>query len=111
MKEGIYQVSFLSSQYICGQGILVVKNGTVNGGDSGFIYSGHLVNRQGKWLVELKVKQWNQRVDSIFGAIEQFQLTLEAKLLGNGNFTATGCIFNWPQARLTIEGQYLAQAA
>ena len=111
MKEGIYQVSFLSSQYICGQGILVIKDGSVNGGDSGFIYSGKLFYRQGKYHVELMVKQWNERAESIFGAIDQFQLTLEANSVSDDHFTATGCIFNWPQARLTIEGQYLAQAA
>lgn len=42
MKDGIYHVRFSSSVGAAGEGLAVVKDGSVNGGDAGYLYLGQL---------------------------------------------------------------------
>lgn len=70
MKEGIYNVVFESHDASFGEGILVVSQGTVNGGDIGFIYQGKLQRP----VMTLRVRQYQPDILSVLGMEESIRL-------------------------------------
>lgn len=49
MNDGIYHVTFSSLRGSAGQGLVVIKDGSVNGGDAGYLYLG-LLEAEGIYL-------------------------------------------------------------
>src|ERR1035437_3689940 len=88
MKSGIYHVKFTSSQQAYGEGLAVFKDGTVNGGDQGYLYIGTYQESSAGVTAKLKIKKWNQGVTSVFGNIAEFELDLR------GNFSSDFSSFN-----------------
>jgi len=79
MKDGIYFVKFKSNIQDSGDGIVVVKNGVVNGGDYGFTYQGKIDNN----CLKLNAKQHDKSVASVFGNITNYEIALDINSIGN----------------------------
>lgn len=84
MKDGIYFVKFSSSNDF-GDGVVVVQNGVVNGGDYGFTYKGKIQNGE----VTLTASQHDKSVVSVFGNINEYQIDLKATE-SNGGYSLVG---------------------
>ncbi len=111
MKNGIYHVRFSSSSG-SGEGLAVVKDGTVNGGDPGYLYLGQLTVVGQTLHGRLQIQRWNPGTVSVFGPLDNFALDL-AGLSGaaNDEFTVSGGIAGQPNLKITITGRRLAAAA
>ena len=72
MKDGIYFVRFSRDLEDFGEGIAVIQNNTVNGGDYVCTYRGKAAGK----TLDLHVTQHNPSVATIFGNIKDFILQL-----------------------------------
>ncbi|MCR6655607.1 MAG: hypothetical protein NVV63_07270 [Opitutus sp.] len=112
MKPSIYHVNFASSQQSYGEGIAVFKDGTVNGGDHGYVYVGTYDLSSTSVSARLKIKKWNAAVTSVFGNIPDFDLDLRGSLSPDqSTFTVTGGIKQLPGPTITIRGRRISDAA
>ena len=110
MQNGIYHVRFSSLQGSSGEGLAVVKAGSVNGGDPGYLYLGQLLADGDKISGQLEIKRWNNSVPSIFGPLNNFTLALTGTSSGD-TFTVSGGIQSQPNLKILIAGRRLSQAA
>ena len=110
MKDGIYHVRFSSSVGAAGEGLAVVKDGSVNGGDAGYLYLGQLSDAGSGLSGQLQIKRWNTGHVSVFGPLDSFSLSLMGQA-ANDSFTVTGGIPGQPSLKITIHGRILANAA
>ena len=113
MTPGIYAVKFSAvSSYNFGEGLVVFKDGTVNGGDLGYFFKGTYQIKDSKVTAELKIKRWNASVPSIFGSFPEFDLVLTGHMPPDWSlFHAEGNVVQNPQLRITIDGRRLDDAA
>lgn len=110
MQDGIYHVCFTSSSRDAGEGLAVIKQGSVNGGDLGYLYVGHLTDESGTVSGRITVKRWNPGHVSVFGPIEKFDLQLRGSLGAGGTFTVAGTSSELPNQSISIAGKFLAPA-
>jgi hypothetical protein len=111
MKDGIYHVKFASPTGATGEGLVVVKEGSVNGGDAGYLYQGTLDNDAGGQVRgQLRVHRWNVGHVSIFGPLGNFALNLSGHA-ANDSFTVSGGVPGHPNMKISISGRMLAMAA
>lgn len=112
MENGIYHVRFASSMGGAGEGMVVVKDDTINGGDAGYVYLGKLSADGAILRGQLQVQRWNPSTFSVFGPLDQFALDLVGQAeAANDSFTVTGGMAGQPSLRITITGRRLATAA
>lgn len=112
MKTGIYHVNFSAGGQNVGDGLVVVKDGTVNGGDPGYLYTGSISESASQVTVQLDVKQWNTQIQSVFGPLKQFGLTLAGTAdAAAGTFRVRGAITGHPERTIAISGRHLSDAA
>jgi T3SS negative regulator,GrlR len=102
--DGIYRVTFRSTQDQ-GKGIIVCKNGSINGGDSGFVYNGPFESQSNQIKAKLRVQKDNPNFTSIFGPfLTDFQLDLVGQASEPG-FTLQGSVIGQPALTIIVEGE------
>jgi len=111
MQDGIYHVNFSSSTGDFGEGLVVVKDGSVNGGDTGFLYRGQLSSNGGDLCGKFNVMLWNPGHKSVFGPIDNFNLNLTGQTGQNNSFSISGAIDSHPHFTININGRYLSTVA
>ncbi|OWQ52518.1 MULTISPECIES: GrlR family regulatory protein [Stenotrophomonas] len=109
MKDGIYHVRFLSNRKGVGEGIAVFKEGSVNGGDSGYTYSRSKQGDGAGFTTKLTIKRWDPGSESVFGGLDQFELVFRGDAT-DARFSANGSIVGRSEATLVVEGRYLTPA-
>lgn len=111
MKDGIYHTNFTSSLGITGDGLVVVKDGSVNGGDPAYLYTGTITSNS-NWIAgQININKWNQAGnDSVFGATNNFDLAVQGNATDK-NFTISGHMVGQPALKITIEGTFLSEAS
>ncbi len=110
MISGIYLISFATNNNRFGEGILVVKEGSVNGGDLSYLYRGHFDYYGEDIKASIEVRHYRGPVNAVFGPLKQFNLTLSGKISGD-NFHVSGGIPNMPNATIMITGDRIADLA
>ena len=111
MKNGIYHANFTSSLGITGYGLVVVKDGAINGGDPAYLYTGKIDSNHNLISGQINISKWNQAGnDSIFGAANNFDLALQGKSTDR-NFNMAGHVVGQPALKITIQGTFLAEAS
>ena len=112
MHNGIYHVRFSSSVGGAGEGLAVVKDGAVNGGDAGYLYLDQLAASGQTVSGNLQVQRWNPSTVSVFGPLSNFALDLVGQSsAANDGFTVIGGVAGQPNLKITITGRRLAAAA
>ena len=106
MKDGIYNVVFESHDASFGEGILVVSQGTVNGGDIGFIYQGKLQRP----VMELRVRQYQTDILSVLGMEGEYTLEMryEEEVEHEGHYRLSGRVSGMPEKQITAYVSFLA---
>jgi hypothetical protein len=107
MIAGIYVVSFTSASASFGEGIVVLKDGFINGADLTYFYRGTFDDRGDQMKASVEVKHYKGPVNNILGPFTQFVLSLSGKRSGD-NFVLTGSIENMPGAMIEIIGTKIA---
>ncbi len=110
MKDGIYYVRFMSNGQGIGEGIAVMKGESVNGGDSGFTYSGYKHPSADGFVATLSIRQWDPNAQSVFGPLSDFKIECRGAATAGG-FDASGIVVGQPGLTLTLRGQFLAVAS
>ena len=110
MLDGIYHVRF-SSQSDFGEGIAVFNNGSVNGGDHGYLYLGNIASKNKEVSGKLLIKRWKTSVNSVFGNLQQFELTVAGVEVNDRSFQADGNIVGQQGMKIKILGELLSELA
>ena len=91
MESGIYHFRFQggpSGNY--GDGIAVLKDGTINGGDVGYVYRGSYKTEGNRLIAKINLKQWKMVPNALFN-LPEFAINIDAPLPGDlKNFTLEG---------------------
>lgn len=112
VRDGIYHVAFSAAGQQAGAGLVVIKDGSVNGGDTGYLFTGSMTKTGSSLTADIHVQQWNPGHPSIFGSLFDFSLTLTGRGDdGTGTFRLEGYVVGQPQLRIAIAGRYLAPCA
>ncbi|MEY2482403.1 MAG: hypothetical protein QOK24_931 [Verrucomicrobiota bacterium] len=112
IRPGIYVVKFSAPSGNFGEGLAVIGDGAINGGDPGYIYRGHYQVSELRISASLKVTRWNPNVQSVFGTLPNFDLSLVGQIgAGGASITLEGTVPQLPNQRLRIDGRRLAETA
>lgn len=111
MQDGIYHVRFSSSIGSSGEGLVVIKQGAINGGDAGYLYIGRLAVNSDALSGHLNIKRWNAGQVSVFGPLDHFELQLDGKASTDSSFSLAGGIPSQPGLTINIVGRFLSAAA
>jgi T3SS negative regulator,GrlR len=108
MKNGLYTAEFINADNSdSGTGIVVIRNGTINGGDRGYTYQGRFKRQEYGLDLQINVKRWNPEWISIFGDTEEFNLKFEGRFSPEDtSLTLTGSDEESPGHQMTIRLQY-----
>lgn len=111
-KPGIYHVRFNSSLGVGSEGLVVLKDGTINGGDIGYIYSGRLRENNGEIHARLKIRKWNRGVFSIIGRLSEFELEFKGRFSADYvRFEVKGFALQSLGVGITVRGERVGDAA
>ncbi|MEL5786086.1 negative regulator GrlR [Escherichia coli] len=102
MKDGIYFVVFKSAQNEVGNGTVVVRGNTVNGGDFGFTYQGIIKNDK----LDLLVFQHDPQVQCVIPGVKEYRTTLNIHEAPNGHLLE-GSIAGVPNSQLTVHAKFI----
>jgi T3SS negative regulator,GrlR len=109
--DGFWTVNFDSNSGNLGSGVVVIHQGRVFGGDSGFMYTGNVKVEESIVHVDIDVsRHTNFPTQSIFGQMSNFHL----KVSGSPNsdtFTLTGHLVENLALTITIIGVRRAELA
>ncbi|WP_312240976.1 GrlR family regulatory protein [Pantoea sp.] len=103
MKNGLYAVSFISNQQDNGGGVISIRDGALNGGDTGYTYQGTI--KEGK--TTLQVKQHDNQVISVFEITGDFDVDLDFRDTEEG-FEAEGNVQGEQELAIKIRGKYIS---
>lgn len=110
MASGIFSVNFKSSTGDNGEGLLVVKDGTVNGGDPHYIYQGKVPNESGSFDSEFTVKKWREGNTNITG-IDNYTLLARGNIdYEAGTVELNGSVAGAEQIKVSLRGKKLVNA-
>lgn len=79
MKDGIYHVRFAAAGGQAGEGLIVVKGESINGGDAGYLYRGKVTANGDLLAAQIQVTRWEPTQMSVFGVIDSFNLTMTGR--------------------------------
>lgn len=108
MLHGMYKVEFWSNQNMFGIGLVTIKDGVINGGDTNYLYQGHFDYYENEIKASVEVKHYQGEMNSILGPLRSFTLTLSGKVAGD-MFELTGGIAGMGTTSMTILGKKVAE--
>lgn len=108
MISGIYFVEFKASNNDFGQGLIVVDDGKVNGGDHSYLYRGRLDSYAGNVQAVLEISHYRGELDNVFGPLRQFTLNLSG-ISDENSFNVTGGVANIPGISIRVVGRKVAE--
>lgn len=103
MKEGIYTVVFESNQQSVGEGVVVVNNGLIHGGDIAFTIRG-VMKRP---VMELEVHYYNLDIPSVLGMEGDYWLEMSYCGAGEGYYNFSGHVKGCPERKLNAYAVFL----
>ncbi|ELY4662244.1 negative regulator GrlR [Cronobacter muytjensii] len=100
MRDGIYYVVFRSNQNDIGNGTVVVRDQSVNGGDFGFTYQGTV----GGNTLALHVFQHDPAAQNVFHGVNEYTINLNIQESPNG-YELEGAVSGMPNAHLVVHAK------
>jgi len=97
----LWSLRFQSNRGIHGGGVVVVHNGKILGGETGYIYIGSLRKDRGQLAVRMRVSKYVTGVKSILG-LDHFHMELTGPPDGN-QIRLDGFIVGTPQQDISID--------
>lgn len=102
MREGLWSVKFKTNSHSFGEGVIVLDNGQVLGGDSSYTYVGMADVNNGVVSATVEVKRYNAHLHGIFGSIPKYTLKLTGNVADEHlNLNAT--MVEHPQHKMVAE--------
>ncbi|HDY5025884.1 TPA: hypothetical protein RQ640_001269 [Pseudomonas aeruginosa] len=110
MSQGIFHVQFKSNLQDSGQGLVVIKNGSINGGDDHYLYRGTAPQQTGAFTGKLHVNKWKDGNRTVVN-IDNFQLDVNGKIdFEAGQLDLVGTVTGQPQLQIQIIGRKVGDA-
>lgn len=78
MTNGIFHVDFRASTGDYGDGLVVVKDGTVNGGEPHYLYQGQVPTVSGSFESKFTVRKWRDGNTNVVG-VDNYTLDANGK--------------------------------
>ena len=107
MISGMYFVNFIANNNSFGIGLVVIREGRVNGGDDSYLYQGRFDYYGDDIRAVIDVKHYRGPLNSVMGPLKEFSLILAGKKSGD-NFELIGGIANVPNLNIRITGTKVA---
>ena len=103
--NGLWTVEFISTMNRSGKGVIVLKDGRLLGGDTGYYYTGsYEINFDTKSMTaNIIVIRHDPNWFSVFGNIDSFKLSFSGSV-DNLHFSAMGTIVGMPEYKIRIVG-------
>lgn len=108
MLSGMFFVKFIANNNAFGEGLIVIRNGCVNGGDASYLYQGRFEYYGDDVKATVEVKHYKGPLNSVMGPLKEFSLILTGKKSGN-NFELIGGMPNVPNLNIKIVGTKVAE--
>ena len=108
MLSGLFAVEFIANNNQFGAGIVVISEGTINGGDLSYLYQGHFEYYEQEIKASIEVRHYSGQRNAVMGPLNNFTLILSGRF-SEGSFSVTGGIPNMPNLRITINGRKIAE--
>ncbi|MBM7061704.1 hypothetical protein JQX08_13410 [Pseudomonas sp. UL073] len=111
MPNGIYEINFKSSLKDFGKGLVVIKDGSLNGGDLHLIYRGQFQSDNGQIHAQIIAEQ-RKPADATVADIERLEVDFAGNLdASTGNIFLAGAVTGRPNLLITAIGKKLAATA
>ncbi len=112
VRNGIYHVRFASPSGH-GEGIIVFQNGSINGGDAGYVFLGKVKISRGQVSGKILARRWNpDYISAVVGPVESLTLKLGGYYQeGATSFDITGTVQEHPPLSVRILGRFLSDLA
>ena len=105
MSSGIFHVEFRASTGDSGDGLVVVKDGTVNGGDSHYLYQEKVQSQSGEFESRFTVRKYREGNVNIVG-IDNYTLLAKGRVdYEGGTIELRGAVEEHPQLTLQLHGR------
>ncbi|NWE45311.1 GrlR family regulatory protein [Pseudomonas gingeri] len=109
MSQGIFHIKFKANTQDFGEGLIVIKNGSVNGGDPNFLYRGSVPDTSGAFTSEFHISQWKPGNTDVFGSTGSYVLNARGEIdYERGTFSLEGSPRDKPNFSLRAVGQKVA---
>lgn len=110
MASGIFHVEFRASTGDYGDGLVVVKDGAVNGGDSHYLYQGEVPKASGDFESKFTVRKYRDGNVNVVG-IDNYTLLAKGRVnYENGTIELRGAVENAPQLTIELRGRKIQPA-
>lgn len=107
MISGIFFFEFKANNNDYGQGLAVIEDGIVNGGDPSYLYRGKFDAYGDKVKALIIVSHYRGARNSVMGDLKEFSLQLEGTFTNN-TIDISGGIQEHPQLSIRIIGKKVA---
>lgn len=112
MSQGVFFVKFESNIRDFGDGLVFIKDGSVNGCDPHFLYQGSIPRESGSFKSQITVQPWRAGNTHVFGGTGSYILEAEGTIdYERGEFSLQGHKKDEPGLKLTAKGTRLGDVA
>ena len=112
MSQGVFFVKFESNIRDFGDGLVFIKDGSVNGSDANFLYQGKLPAQSGELKTQITVQQWQAGNTHVFGGTGGFVLEAHGTVdYEKGVFSLQGSPQGNTQLTLQASGKRIGDVA
>ncbi|MFJ7884616.1 GrlR family regulatory protein [Pseudomonas sp. NPDC096917] len=108
MSQGIFYVEFTASTGEYGDGIVVAKDGSANGGDAHYSYRGKVPAHSGEFQSQFTISKWRSGNTNVIGIDNYVVEANGAVNYEEGKLQLEGVVVGHPQLKMTIIGQKIA---
>lgn len=110
MSNGIFEIRFSSNRPDHGEGVVVIKDGSVNGGDSNYLYQGRVPTTSGQFSERFRVSMWRPGNTNVAG-LDNYDLDATGEIdYEQGSISLTGTVVGAPDVRITLNGSKIVAA-
>ncbi len=105
MASGIFHVEFRASTGDFGDGLVVVKDGAVNGGDPHYLYQGEVPTQSGEFESRFTVRKYRDGNVNVVG-IDNYILLARGRVdYEGGTIELRGAVEGHPQLTIQLGGR------
>lgn len=84
IKDGLYGIHFQNAGVDCGSGTIVLRDGSLNGGDPGFYYCGNLLCQSQEpdhipVSIDMEIRKWNPAIPSVIPGVNNYLLNVRGR--------------------------------
>jgi len=110
MSNGIFEEEFSSNRPDHGSGLVVVKDGSVNGGDANYLYQGTVPAVSGQFSSKFRVSMWKPGNTNVTG-LDNYELNTNGEInYERGSISLIGSVVGAPHIQIKLTGRKITPA-